>query len=54
MLEYEDLDNNQSIYYNEQMQVKHVEVSNDLIHLMTNYILFDEDPKLIFQKFKDF
>jgi hypothetical protein len=45
MLRYEDLDNNQWIYYNEQIQVKHVEELFDYVHLMTNYNLFDEDPK---------
>jgi hypothetical protein len=45
MLRYEDLDNNQLIYYNEQIQVKHVEELFDYVHLMTNYNLFDEDPK---------
>jgi hypothetical protein len=54
MLKYEDLDNNQWIYYNEQMQVKHDEEFDDYVHLMTNYNLFDEDPeleKIIFIKF---
>jgi hypothetical protein len=46
MLKYEDLDNNQLIYYNEQMQVKHDEGLDDYVHLMTNYNLFDEDPVL--------
>jgi hypothetical protein len=45
MLKYEDLDNNLLFYYNEQMQVRHVEVLFDYVHLMTNYNQFDEDPK---------
>ncbi len=45
MLKYEDLDNNQLIYYIEKMQVKHVEVLFDYVHLLTNYNLFDVNPK---------
>ncbi len=32
MLKYEDLDNNQWIYYNEQKQVEHVEELFDCVH----------------------
>jgi len=45
MLKYEDLDNNQLIYYIEKMQVKHVEVLFDYVHLLTNHNLFDVNPK---------